>query len=144
MSLSSYIFRKFLSSPAEALRLRRVGTELKNYIVWRLYTSLAESGCLSKLQERPWWSFKDKDLARLASGILAESGPAKRTGEAIQVTSLPEKTVIATQDAADLIPVIDRGMLALPQALEAGVKPNLPEESRLREASRRSDVQVSS
>ncbi|MEM2795506.1 MAG: class I SAM-dependent methyltransferase, partial [Thermofilaceae archaeon] len=68
------------------------------------------------------------DLARLVSDILVEEGLAKRTGDTIQVTSPPEKPVITTQDAADIVQVVDRAMLALPQALETGAKPNLAEE----------------
>ncbi|MEM2218232.1 MAG: hypothetical protein QW731_07660, partial [Thermofilaceae archaeon] len=85
MSLSSYIFRKFIRDPREALRILRISEELERYTVWRLYNSLAESGYLSRLQEKPWWDFKDKDLAKWVCDILVEEGLAKRTGDMVKV-----------------------------------------------------------
>ncbi|MEM1509098.1 MAG: class I SAM-dependent methyltransferase [Thermofilaceae archaeon] len=128
MSLSSYIFRKFIRDPREALRILRISEELERYTVWRLYNSLAESGYLSRLQEKPWWDFKDKDLAKWVCDILVEEGLAKRTGDMVKVIATPKQPAITTREVADLVPVIDRAMLALPQALETGAKPNLAEE----------------
>lgn len=125
MSLSSYIFRKFLSNPSEALRLRRAGNEIKDYATWKLYSVLEEYGLLQVLQERPWWEFKDRDLAKLISDILVEEGTANRVGDRVKIVSEPKKPQITTQEAADMVPVFDNAIQALPQALENGEKPSL-------------------
>lgn len=102
--------------------------EINSYIVWRLYTTLRETELLQKLQEKPWWEFADKDLARWVCDILVEKGYARRSGDVISVSSAPERPHITTMDAADLAPIVDRVMTLLPRALETGDKPNLFEE----------------
>lgn len=125
MSLSSYIFRKFLSNPSEALRIKRAGDEIRNYAAWKLYSVLEEYGLVRLLQEQSWWEFRDKDLAKLVSDILVEEGIATRVGDRVRIVSKPEKPRITTQEAADIIPVFDYALRALPRALESGEKPSL-------------------
>ncbi|MCS7104987.1 MAG: class I SAM-dependent methyltransferase [Thermofilaceae archaeon] len=124
----SYILRKFLSDPGEALQMWKRAREVDSYVTWRLYTTLKETGLLQKLQEKPWWEFADRDLARWVCDILVEKGYARRSGDVISVSSAPERPQITTMDAADLAPVVDRVMTLLPRALETGEKPNLFEE----------------
>ena len=123
MAFSSYLLRKFLSSPGEALRIKRAGDEVREYAAWKLYSVLEESGLLAKLQERPWWSFKDRDLTRIVYDALVAEGLADRSGDLIKVKKAPRRPAITTKEAADLAPVFDRAFLYLPHALETGERP---------------------
>ncbi|MCS7104988.1 MAG: class I SAM-dependent methyltransferase [Thermofilaceae archaeon] len=128
MALSSFMIRKILGNPREALRVLRVSNELSRYIVWRLYLTLDENGFLGMLQEQPWWKFADRDLARWVCDILVEEGYAKWMGDTIKVTGKPEHPTITTKEAADLVPVIERAMASIPKVLLTGEKPNLAAE----------------
>ncbi|MEM0024360.1 MAG: methyltransferase domain-containing protein [Thermofilaceae archaeon] len=124
MSLSSYILRKFLSNPREALRIKKAGDEIREYAVWRIYTQLEMEGILQSLQTQAWWSFKDQVLAKLLCDALVEEGLAAWEGDRIKLKRSPEKPAVTTIEAADMLPVIDRAAEALPRALLLGEKPS--------------------
>lgn len=125
--LSNYLLRKFITSPGEALRLKRAGDEVRDYALWRLYTVLEESGLLAKLQEQSWWSFKDRDLAKMTCDILVGEGLAEWRGDTIRVVAAPRRPTITTKEAADISTAIDKALSYLPRAVETGEKPPLPE-----------------
>ncbi|MEM2187279.1 MAG: methyltransferase domain-containing protein [Thermofilaceae archaeon] len=124
MSLSSYILRRFLSNPREALRIKKAGDELRAYAVWRIYTQLELEGILQSLQTQAWWSYRDQVLAKLLCDALVEEGLAAWEGDRIKLKRSPEKPAITTIEAADMVPVIDRAAEALPRALLLGEKPS--------------------
>ncbi|MCS7104978.1 MAG: class I SAM-dependent methyltransferase [Thermofilaceae archaeon] len=127
MSLSSYILRRFLRNPREALRIKRAGDEIKEYIIWRLFNQLQSEDILRDLQTQAWWNFKDGVLAKLVCDILVDEGLAKRRGDFIEVTGSPSRPSITTKEAADMVSVIDNAIEALPGALVAGEKPSREE-----------------
>lgn len=105
------------------MRIKRASDELREYAAWKLYTVLEESGLLAKLQEQPWWSFRDRDLARVVCDALVAEGLADRVGDVIRAKAEPRKPAITTEEAADMVPVFDRAFLYLPRALETGERP---------------------
>jgi hypothetical protein len=123
VAFSSYLLRRFFANPGEALRIKRAGDEVRAYAVWKLYEVLEGSGLLAKLQEQPWWSFGDRDLARVVCDTLVAEGLADRAGDVIRVKRRPQRPAITTREAADFAPVFDRAFLYLPRALETGEKP---------------------
>lgn len=127
MAFSSYLLRKFFSSPSEALRIKRAGDEIRRYAAWKLYSVLEESNLLAELQEQPWWNFKDRDLARTVCEALVAEGLADWAGDVIRVRRAPQKPALTTKEAADLAPVFDKALLYLPHALRTGEKPPLSE-----------------
>ena len=104
MAFSSYLLRKSFANPGEALRIKRAGDEVRAYAVWKLYEVLEGSGSLAKLQEQPWWSFGDRDLARVVCDTLVAEGLADRTGDVIRVKRRPQRPAITTREAADFAP----------------------------------------
>lgn len=127
MAFSSYFLRKFLRSPREALHIVRVSGELSKYIVWKLYEVLENYGVIDSLQEKAWWEYPDKELAKFVIDTLVEEGYAEWIGDRVRIVSKPEKPRITTTEASDLIPAVDQALEALPRALIKGEKPNLAE-----------------
>lgn len=127
MPLIPYAMKTFLRNPSKALLVYRVTRELKRYTVWKLYNELAESGLLDRLQERPWWEFADKDLAKWVCDILVENGCAVWAEDSIKVTTPPKPYRVMTREAADMLAVIDRAVSLAPSIVETGKKPTLAE-----------------
>uniref|UniRef100_A0A7C3SKK0 Uncharacterized protein n=1 Tax=Thermofilum pendens TaxID=2269 RepID=A0A7C3SKK0_THEPE len=123
MSFSSYLLRRFVRNPGEALRIKRASEELSDYVAWKLYTQLQESGLLRVFEEKPWWGFRDRDLARLVQDILVEDGLAKRLGDTIRAVKAPRRPEITTKEAADMLAVLDKALQILPEVIESGEKP---------------------
>jgi len=123
VAFSSYLLRKFITNPGEALRIKRAGDEVREYAAWKLYSVLEESGLLAKLQEQPWWSFKDRDLARTVYDALVAEGLADSSGDLIRIRRAARRPAITTKESADLAPVFDQAFLYLPHALETGERP---------------------
>lgn len=119
--------RRFLRNPSEALRIKRAGDELRDYIVWKLYSVLERENLFSELETRPWWSFPDKQLARLVGDVLAEGGVTRWQGDTLVFSNYPKRPTITSKEAADMLPVIDKAMEALPAALLLGSKPRFEE-----------------
>jgi len=129
VSLSSYILRRFLRNPSEALRMKRAADEVREYIVWKLHTVLERENLFSHLATQPWWSLADKQLAKIVGDVLAEEGFAKWQGDVLVMKDFPKKPTITTAEAADMVPLIDRALEFLPIALLTGAKPS-EEEAR--------------
>lgn len=127
MAFSSYFVRKFLRNPREALHVMRVSDELSKYTSWKLLEVLEEYNLLEPLQEKPWWEFPDKVLAKFVIDALVEEGYAKWVGDRAKIVSRPERPQITTKEASDLIPAIDHALSVLPRALETGEKPSIAE-----------------
>ncbi|MEM0093118.1 MAG: methyltransferase domain-containing protein [Thermofilum sp.] len=132
MSLSSYILRRFLRNPSEALRMKRAADEVKEYIVWKLHAVLERENLFSHLATQPWWSLADKQLAKIVGDVLAEEGFAKWQGNVLVMKGFPEKPTITTTEAADMVPLIDRALEFLPIALLTGAKPSEEEAKALK------------
>ncbi|MEM1517286.1 MAG: class I SAM-dependent methyltransferase [Thermofilum sp.] len=128
MPITPFLLAKFFSDPKEAMRLLRIASEFENYSVWRMYSALQESQLLRQLQEKPWWEFPDKDLARNLGDIFVYKGYAAWKGDALVFKSSPARPTVSTSEVADLIPVIDKVAQMLPRALLTGEKPSLIED----------------
>lgn len=128
MPIVPFLLAKALTDPREAMRLIRIANEFEGYFVWRVYSALDEANVIQLLQQRPWWEFPDKELARMTEDIFVEKGYAVRKGDVVVFKNVRPPRPAVTSEAADAIPVIDRAASALARALATGEKPNLLEE----------------
>ena len=106
---------KFLLQAArrpEFRELVKAMKEFRKYVYWKTAKTLVESG-VTEVEPRD-------DISRLTAAVLSDGGFAVEVGGRYRVEEPGEPPRITTSFVAEFIPVVDRVLATLPEALATG------------------------